>query len=353
MTKAIQSTFDTSLKSAKAMLTGIKARPGILNGRTVVSVKERLATVEVPIAKALTFLEQVQPVIAQRNDLYRLNKGLAKHLETFELPQAFLTLAYFEGTLYLVDGNTRKRRWLNQIDAPVPSHVTFSLLNVRSLEEAIRCYGCYDAKESKKTNRDELLSMFRTQGIDVEALQSPLLAGGKLVTVVAAMARAMSGASASPARKLAVVGMHKNALLRLDTRMLNEGVLKGSAVWAVLRLYHHLPEAFHKYVDLYIDELRKLETANESLAATSVQRAKNDAYRASIELGLQPRCDKAMPLMFPAFLEGFRAFSLQLIMAGLSDKKYQVYVKRTLCNVIAEDVQRVKNMQARNPAKQV
>lgn len=338
---------ETALQKVKTFLESVVPEKDILKGRTIIPIHDHFLTVTLGIGKALTVLKQLSPIVYQRNDLYRLNNRLAKHLENFQLPQAVLALVVLDGKLFLVDGNTRKRRWLNQPDAPVPSHVTFVLMGVSSLEEAVAIYGCYDSAQAKKTNRDEVMSLVRDTGVDLDMLKSKLVAGGKLVSVIRCMARALSGASASPARKKAVVDSHVKSILQLDRHMLDEGMIPGGAVWAVLRLYRELPEIFHKYVDMYVDNLRMLGTPTEGLASPAVIDTRDYAIRCCRLAGVGTSGEKPIPVMFCAYMEGFQDFAIELIRTKRAEAAFSRF-RNKLCNkIIAPDVSRVRNLLAK------
>ncbi len=337
-------TQETALQTALKQLSSVKTKPTILKGRAIIQIDESMDVKKVPIARFLTLIEDVKPIQVQRNDLYRLNHGLAKHIEQFELPQACFALVYFEGQFYLVDGNTRKRSWLNQPRMPVPSHVFVAVMAVDTFEQAVDIYNCYDSKSAKKTSRDDLLSMFHAAGLPPETLVSKQVAGGKLVSVIRNMARAMSGGSASPNRRQAVVTQHAKALRDLDKLGLDEGMISGAGVWALLRLYQELPRGFIGYVDRYAAELRKLGTAQEHLAATSVQETHQKALRNCLAYGVGTSGEKPIPVMFPAYLEGFLTYGRQLVRLGQADAKFSKYLARLKDSFIAQELTRAQRL---------
>jgi hypothetical protein len=344
---------ETALRNALATLAAVKADPAVTKGRTIIAIGDRMRVVCMPIGKLLTFIRGVKPIEVQRNDLYRLNNGLAKHLENFELPQAMMALVYFEGTFYLVDGNTRKRSWLNQTCRPLPSHVFVTLMGVDSLEQGKKIYNCYDSKGAKKTNRDDLVSMLHSCGVDPSTLKDKLVAAGKLVTVVQCMARAMSGGSASPQRKLEVVQYHAAAFRDVASLGLDEGVIPGGAVWALLRLYREVPAEFHGYVGRYADEMRKLTGPQKHLVASTVLSVEEKARKACFDAQVGTSGSAPIPVMFPAYLAGFARYGRQLVRLGEANKKFAAFLTKFVKATVEPDIERAYELQARAPKAKV
>ncbi|MCC5612528.1 hypothetical protein LC612_39005, partial [Nostoc sp. CHAB 5834] len=145
-----------SLAAALSTFANVKADPSLTKGRNIIDVSNRVAVKTVAIGKFLTAIRNLKAVQVQRNDLYRLTNGLAKHLAEFQLPQTVFHLVRFKGTWYLADGNTRKRFWLSSNSCDLPSHVNLVVYDAETLEEVKAIYNCIDSQKSKKTNRDSL-----------------------------------------------------------------------------------------------------------------------------------------------------------------------------------------------------
>lgn len=337
-------TQETALQTALSRLSSVKTDPALTKGRTIITVDHRMDVKKMPIGRFLTFIKDVNPIQVQRNDLYRLNNGLAKHLEQLQLPQCCFALVFFDGQFYLVDGNTRKRSWLSQTLSELPSHVFVAVMAIDSLDEGVDIYNCYDSKQSKKTMRDELLSLLHNAGVEPTTLLSKLVAGGKLVSVLRYMTRALSGGSASPKRRQQVVQRHAQAFRDLDLLQLDEGQIPGGAVWALLRLYQELPREFATYVDGYAAELKKLGTPNETTVASSVAVARDKALERCKQLGVGTSGEKPIPVMFGSFLLGFVGYAKQLSRKGQTSAKFSRYLAKLERDVVEPDVQRVQRL---------
>lgn len=342
---------NTPLQTAMAVLNAVQADPALTRGRAIIQVDDRMDSVKMTIGQFLTFIRDLKPIQCQRNDLYRLNNGLAKHLEMFQLPQAALALVYFESQFYLVDGNTRKRHWSHNRMCSLPSHVQLTVMAVSSLEEAKDIYNCYDSQGAKKTNRDDLLSMLHEAGIPPDTLKTKLIAGGKTVSVVNNMARAAFGGSATPKRKLAVVIDHKPSFLDLDRlNGLDEGMIPGGGIWVLMRLYREVPREFVRYIDSYAEELQKIGTTREHLTAPSVLLASGNAYRDCRRFAVGTTGEKPMKVMFRSFMEGFLAYSRQLNRMGQIDAAFAKYLPKMKKDVIDVEVASVSRLLVKLPA---
>ena len=344
-------TQDTALQTALATLSSIKADPALTRGRAIIQVDDRMAPVVVTIGQLLTFIRDLKPIQYQRNDLYRLNNGLAKHLESFQLPQAVLALVYFEGQFYLVDGNTRKRHWSDNTMCSLPSHVTLVVMAVSSLEEGKDIYNCFDSKGAKKTNRDDLISMLHEAGVIPDTLKTKLVAGGKLVSVVSNIARAAYGGSASEKRKLEVVTSHTAAFRDLDRLGLDEGVIPGGAIWVLMRLYREVPREFSCHIDSYAAEMKKLSTPQEHLVASSVIQARDKAFRNCRFYEVGSSGEKPMKVMFPAFMMGFLAYSRQLIRMGKASESFTKYLPKLKKDIIDTEIASVERLLVKLPTR--
>lgn len=347
-------TQDTALQTSSLQnalkLLNVKTKTSLTKGRVIKQVDHLMDVKKMPIGKFLTLIEEMNPVHVQRNDLYRMQNRLAKHLEQFMPPQCSFALVYLEGKLYLLDGNTRKRAWLNQTHLPLPSHVFVAVIAAETEEQASKFYGCYDSKEAKKTNRDELLSMIHLAGLEPETLLSKLVAGGKLVSVVRNMARAMSGSSASPKRKQTVVTDHIQAFRALDSLLLDEGMVKGGGVWALLRLYRELPQEFHEHITTFALELVKLDSPVEHLAAAEVKEAKLNALESCLAYGTGTSGEKAIPAMYLAYLPAFWAYTRGLISVKRAPAKLNKVLNAKEATFLKPELTRVRRLLTKLPA---
>lgn len=326
----------TNLQKAFNRISSVKARPGILAGRSVIDVTEQMDIKRIPIAQFLTLCEELKPIKVQRNDLYRLSNGLAKYLADFELPQGVFSLVYWGDEIYLVDGNTRKRAWLTGKTA-LPSHVFVMVMVAHSFEHAEAIYNCFDSVGAKKNNRDGLNSMMHEAGINLEHLRSKLIAGGKFVSVVNNMVRQAFAGNATAERKKFVVNEYSKAILCLDTLRLNEKELLGAAVWAGLELYKAVPTEYHSVVDRYVNELRKVN--NPALArevSGSVTVVNGQALRLCVEKGISKGGEKPIRVMFPTYISGFLLFAKYSGQAVDNKKKFNNFLNKKLTPYIEE-----------------
>ncbi len=335
---------DTALQQALKKLRSIKANPQLTATRTVAPTSHKMAVEPVAIDKFLTFIQTVEPIVVQRNDLFRLSHGMAKHLEELALPQCVFGLVYLNRKFYLVDGNTRKRSWLTHTLSTLPSTVWVAVMVIDSEEEGKRIYGCYDSKQAKKTNRDDLLSMMHNAGVKPETLKSSVVAGGKLVSVISNIARAMSGGSASPKRKQEVVNAHLFCFRELDKLMLNDGELRGGALWAGLRLYRQVPREFFSYIDSYLLELKMVETPLAHTVDASVVETAALALRQCRKYQVGTSGEKPIPVMFPVYLEGFYRWSKAQVNAGKTTAKFRSFVSKMMKDIISPDIERALHL---------
>lgn len=298
-----------NLQKAMKSLATLKVSAAMarkLATRTVIDVSNRYDVVKLPIAAFLTWIEKVQPICIQRNDAYRLNHNLANHLAKFSLPQGQFAVVFLDGKFYLVDGNTRKRAWLTCTEMAVPSHVFVMVLIPEHMEEAMEFYGCYDSKQSKKTVRDEMLSLLHSAGISPETLLSKLVAGGKFVTVAQSMAKKYRLKNNLENRK-AIVASHASELMQLDSLGLDEKTIPMAAVWVALRLYKQMPD-FSEIITMYINELRLFETDNAMLISAAIRDIPERARQACEDQQTGTSGAKACRAMFPTYLMGFATY---------------------------------------------
>lgn len=311
------------LKKALSILKSIKVDPevvrGVANG-PVIPVKGRMAVQCMPIQEFLSFIRKVQPIHVQRNDAYRLEYNLAKHLNHFALPQGMFAVVFYSGQFYLVDGNTRKRAWLSCSKMAKPSHVFVTVLVPESLEEAEGYYACYDSKASKKTLRDEMLSLLHAAGVPVESLKSKLVAGGKFVTVARSMAKRYHGCDNADNRAEAVK-RHSAQFQLLDALDLNECEIPMGAVWVVLRLYKELPQ-FTQLVTDFVNEIRLFGTPRAGLVPSALFDLQAKAARACAAEQTGTTGTKACRVMFPVYLMGFATYVRTLSASKVYSRTY-------------------------------
>jgi hypothetical protein len=327
-----------NLQKAVNILTNVRVTAEIkrqLKGREIVPTGDRMQVVTMPIAEFLAWVSQVGPIQVQRNDAYRLKNNLAKHLSNFQLPQGHFAVIYLDGKFYLVDGNTRKRAWLNCKGLKLPSHVFVNVMIPDSLDEGKLFYDCYDSKQSKKSVRDEITSLLANAGIKTEDLISKLVGGGKLVTVVQHMAREYYARNSRTTRQ-EIVSEYANELLMLDKLNLDEGVVPTSAVWAALRLYKEVPEGASFITD-YMNELAKFKTPSANLVCDVVRNVPRDAREACAAHGVGTSGNKACPVMFPVYLAGFLAYLRGFSKSNVYSKTYMNQMVRKVKDVIESE----------------
>lgn len=327
-----------NLQKAVSLMTNVRVPASVtrdLEKREIVQTGDRMQVVCMPIAEFLAWVAKVGPIQVQRNDAYRLEHNLAKHLSSFELPQGMFAAVYFEGKFYLVDGNTRKRAWISCKGLKLPSHVFVTVMIPANLDEAKLFYGCYDSKVSKKTVRDDITSLMANAGIETEKLISKLVGGGKLVTVVQKMAKAYYVRN-SQANRQEIVTEYAAELVMVDQLNLDEGVVPMGAVWAALRLYKEAPEATSLISD-YMLELAKLDTPLAHLACDIVQSLPEQARQNCITAGVGTTGPKACPAMFPVYLAGFAGYVQALSTSEACSKVFlRALSKKVKAVIIAE-----------------
>lgn len=301
--------FLKQIRSIKATTRGLKSHD-------IVDISKSMTVERMPIAQFMAFIKDVPPVDVQRNDLYRLNNRMAEHLDTFMPPQASVAIVLLDGKPYMVDGNTRKRKWLASEGGELPSHVFVTIMEVESHDTAMEIYECYDSNKAKKTARDTILSLMHNAGLIPESFISPLVAGGKVVSALKCMTRLYSGGSATKARMQEVITLHKDAIVELDRLNLNEGQIPSGGVWALLSLYSQVDARYHEFVTAYAQELRKLGTKFQQETPLVVQRIAEEAKSNCIKAGASTTGEKAVPLMHPAYLKGAMAYFKTLSQHG-------------------------------------
>ena len=171
-----------------------------------------------------------------------------------------------------------------------------------------------------------------------------------MVSVVKHMAKAMSGSSATTARMQVVVNDHIEAIGQLDALNLDEGMIKGGGVWALLRLYRELPSEFHLFVTAYASELLKLGTQTEHLAAKAVQEAKQKALDTCVDLATGTSGEKAIPAMFLGYLPGFWAFGRELVRKKQAGAKFGKMLTATEKTFLEPELIRVRRLLTRHIA---
>lgn len=329
-----------------AKLASIKADKSLVGSHPIVDVSERICHEIVPIEKALPLLQELEPVTMQRNDLYRVENRQAKHLNEFVDPQAVFSIVELDGKWFLLDGNTRKRYWLSQKHSVLPSHLHFMVFHVENVDTATQFYETFDSKEAKKTNRDELMSLMRAAGADLDQLRSKLIAGGKLVSVIRNMTLSLvSCKRTSHARRVQVVEQHLAALLQTDTLNLNEGELKGGAVWAILRLYAEVPAKFHQYIDEYALELVTCQKGNIPLRnrPKTPQQTYDMAHSECTRLGVGYSGEQPIRIMAPVFLQGFELFAQEIFYNnGRKDIAFKRFLGTLKAHIITPECSRME-----------
>lgn len=328
----------SNLQKAVNLLNNVRVPVSVtreLEKREIVQTGDRMQVVCMPIAEFLAWVSKVGPIQVQRNDAYRLEHNLAKHLSGFELPQGMFAAIYFEGKFYLVDGNTRKRAWISCKGLKLPSHVFVTVMIPATLDEGKVFYNCYDSKVSKKTVRDDITSLMANAGIETEKLISKLVGGGKLVTVVQKMAKAYYVRN-NHANRQEIVMEYAEELLRVDQLNLDEGVVPMGAIWAALRLYKEAPEAAPLISD-YMLELAKLDTSLAHLVCANVQSLPEQARRACTFAGVGTTGPAACPAMFPVYLSGFAGYVRALTTSDACSKVFlRALSKKVKAVIISE-----------------
>lgn len=329
-----------TLQKALSILANVRVPESVtreLCNREIVQTDNRMQVVCMPIAEFMAWVAKIGPIQVQRNDAYRLENNLAKHLGEFQLPQGMFAVIYFEGKFYLVDGNTRKRAWITRKGQKLPSHVFVTVMVPETLEEGKVFYDCYDSKFSKKTVRDEITSLLANAGVKTDKLVSKLVAGGKLVTVVQCMARAYFVKNSKVTRQ-AIVSEYVDEFVKVDALGFDEGVVPMGAVWAALRLYKELSDADGvSLVTDYMIELAKIGTPSAGLMC-EVTRDIPEKARLACEANLIGTSGmKACPVMYPVYLLGFWAYVKALSKNKAYSKAYLTALMRKVKVVLESE----------------
>ncbi|KWU23417.1 hypothetical protein [Burkholderia cenocepacia] len=334
-----QASAQTRLNAARKKLAALRPHPELIAGRKVVKVDDKMDVEKMAISTFLGWIRDIEPILVQRNDLNRLNRGQAKHLAKLALPQNHFAVVFLNGVFYLVDGNTRKRSWLSNVLRDIPSTVWVTVMVVDSVEEGEATYRCYDSKVAKKKDRDDILSLARRAGKDITQWQSPLLAGGKIVSLARNMARHLFGVN-NEANRFEVMKAHLPAFDLLDRHQLDEGHIPAGAVWAALRLYTLVPAQYHLHVQAYIEAIRKFGTPTEQLIPSSIRRLPAKAAEECALRGVGTSGEKPIPVMFPVYLNGFFTYAQELGATHLkTDKAFKTYVTKALRQAVADDIE--------------
>jgi hypothetical protein len=189
------------------------------------------------------------------------------------------------------------------------------------------------------------MSLIHEAGAELDMFSSPTVAGGKLVTVINSMTRALSGSTASRKRKAEVVKDHLLCFTQLDKHNFDEGQVVGGALWALMRLYRQVPKEHFGYIDEFASELKKLGTDDERMAEPTLIRTRNDAVKDCRVRGYGTSGDKAMPIMFPHYMRGFASWARARIRARRADPAFKRFVERTLVpTCINPDIQRAARL---------
>lgn len=132
-----------------------------LNKLEIDGVKNEQVSIE-------TFLD-LPPVPMQRNTEERAKQSkVKKMLKTLKLPHIEVALVelknnckyygatYKKGTRYIVNGNTRKLFWLNNLSDKVPSYVNATVYEVQDMEEVRDIYNMYDNPDTMERNQEKV-----------------------------------------------------------------------------------------------------------------------------------------------------------------------------------------------------
>lgn len=331
-------TNKSKLSTAKKLLQNVKVCPKIAAGlakREVVPVEERLTVEEMEIAKFLSWVKAVKPIRVQRNDAYRVLNGQSKHLAVLMLPQCVFAVVFLNGVFYLIDGNTRKRSWLECSDLAVPSSVQVVILLPEDLEEAKRLYECYDSNASKKTKRDEAVSFLFDAGIDTAKLKSKLVAGGKFVTVAQAMGRKYHLVNNAKTRAQVITSFAPQFEM-VDALGLDEGTVPMGAVWAALSAYKALPE-ISNIITQYMHELKLFDGSSANQIAACIRSVPDLARQACMDAQKGTSGAAACAVMYPVYLQGLKTYLRSLMKSKMYSSTTITAAVRKLDKFIASE----------------
>lgn len=115
----------------------------------------------------------------QRNTAKRAKKTLKTHLKEAHVVHQHVVGALYDNQLYKVDGHTRSYLWTNNL-LDRPSEVIVTLFEVKTYQELITIFKCYDNKSAAETTADIYYGACRN--IQFEA-KSALVKRGGISTV--------------------------------------------------------------------------------------------------------------------------------------------------------------------------
>jgi hypothetical protein len=256
---------------------------------------------------------------AQRQHEWRWLKNKARYLLKFELPQGVLTVGILNGEYFIVDGNTRTFGWSINPSMPKPDSVLVVFYDIENVEQMRRVYDAVDSAGSKKTIRNEVVSILREAGVDIEAeFSSDLVLSGALKGVI----QAIMGTTAKSALAYGLVD-HVNQIRTLDSFELSEKSVQHSAVIAaaLTLLKRKTP------VDLvkkYVAEFVRLKSGDRFDAMPCVTKIELKATRAFLAMQQKTHSTSsagAVKAMLPVYLsEFYGVFCSEIIKANMSAK---------------------------------
>jgi hypothetical protein len=302
-----------SFASAVAAVTKFKGIP-VPGPRAQVDnlVKHEKLTIE----QYAELLKKCKPAPSQRQHEFRWAAGKAKYLLEFRGPQTVVAFAILNGEFHNVDSNTRGHAWTSNPAMTKPSHVHAIFFDAKDIPQLRSIYDCFDAKGPTKVVAHELLSYMRECGVDIEAqLISTLILSGKWKGALKALMKSSSNAALKEG-----VRYYLAELLAFDQFGLKEGSLRSTAVVGAAL---HLLKMGHsvKVVEAYVNEFRRLKSADLYGMQECIRTIEAEAWAAftsSANRGSSTSSERAIPLMLPAYIQGFREYCLGLKLNGPS-----------------------------------
>lgn len=186
----------------------------------------------------------------QRDILRHAEAAKRKHLSGFNITQANVAAASFEGKFYKLDGHTRSHLWESG-SLQKPDKVTVTIYNCTSYDELLNLYATFDNKYAAENGSDILSGVMREAGIEV---RSAMFKNYKFLTAL----------------KYAYAHAHSNSRVRF---------VGGT----------DSPEALARYVNFFKDEIRMLDGIDPAL------RIFKAGVTAGAFLALKRRGDSVLP----------------------------------------------------------
>lgn len=193
----------------------------------------------------------------QRETEARLERAAAAggHLSKFSSSHTEIVLGYFEGQLYIIDGNHRARLWNTSPEAERPTTVNLIVKYFDNDAEFTSVYYNYDSKAALETGRQKLYGYMSAAGY-ADKLQSKFVKAGKLLSAIKHLPGYLKGQEAS------LLAGWKREICALDKDLSRNDTFFHSGVVAGLLLSYRT-EAIST-VSAFVEEFQKLKVTRQN-----------------------------------------------------------------------------------------